>query len=250
MLAQQKTTQKSANDSLLYPSAQVYDWGTTLVVSAHPNHEVLGCGGAMALLRQMGYRVHVLFIGDGSGGNVMEPVLEEPTEKKDNTQEVYDLMGKVGISDDATIFLNLTENLIPQRDQPGFEEAVRLCLNEMELFQPDTILIPFLDQGDRDVQATWQIVRAAARQSHYPLRVVEYRLWSWNSPIVTDLSSETRYKSWRLDIKEVVDLKISALDGQQHHRLNFPFSNHDHEMLIHLSNPWEVYLEYNSEDLN
>ena len=250
MFAQQKSTQRSVNESLLYPSAQVYDWGTTLVVSPHPNHEVLGCGGAMALLRQMGFRVHVLFIGDGSRSSLLESVSDEPNINKEDPTEVYELIEKVGISNDAAVFLNLTQNLVPQRDQPGFEEAVRLCLNELEHFQPDTILIPFLGQGDRDVQASWQIVRAAARQCCYPLRIVEYRFWSWNSPIVTDLSTETRHKSWRLDIKEVVDLKISALDSQHQHRLNLPFKDHDHEMLIHLANPWEVYLEYNSEDLN
>ena len=250
MFAHQKSTQKSVNDSLLYPSAQVYDWGTTLVVSPHPNHEVLGCGGAMALLRQMGFRVHVLFVGDGGEHLSLESLNDLSALVPGTTAgEVCHLIGKVGVSQDAAVFLNLRENLIPKREQPGFEEAVRLCINEMEAFQPDTILLPFLDQGNRDVQATWQIVREAARQSFYPVRMIEYRLWSWSKLDGAMDQNDTSRKSWRLDIKEVIDLKISALDShlQQQHLL--PWRNSDQEVLIQ-ANPWEMYLEYNSADIN
>ncbi|MEQ9438582.1 MAG: PIG-L family deacetylase [Cyclobacteriaceae bacterium] len=249
MFAHQKSTRKSVTDSLLYPSAQVYDWGTTLVVSPHPNHEVLGCGGAMALLRQMGFRVHILFVGDGSNDQSMEALAGQPWEDETSSEEICNLIGKVGVSQDAAVFLNLKENLIPQREQPGFEEAVRLCMNELEIFQPETILFPFLDQGDRDVQATWQIIREAARQSFYPIRMIEYRLWSWSNLHGSEDRTETHRKSWRLDIKEVIDLKISALDShlQQQHLL--PWRNADQEMLVQQANPWEVYLEYNSLDM-
>lgn len=39
---------------------------TTLVVAAHPDDEVLGCGATMARLARTGERVHVLILGEGS----------------------------------------------------------------------------------------------------------------------------------------------------------------------------------------
>lgn len=39
---------------------------STLVVAAHPDDEVLGCGGTMARLSASGERVHVLILGEGA----------------------------------------------------------------------------------------------------------------------------------------------------------------------------------------
>ncbi len=36
-----------------------------LVVAAHPDDEVLGCGGTIARLSSMGHRLRILFLGDG-----------------------------------------------------------------------------------------------------------------------------------------------------------------------------------------
>ena len=41
-----------------------------LVVAAHPDDEVLGCGGAIARHRQHGDRVRVIFIADGVGARL------------------------------------------------------------------------------------------------------------------------------------------------------------------------------------
>lgn len=38
----------------------------TLIVAPHPDDESLGCGGAIALLRQLGGAVKVLVVSDGN----------------------------------------------------------------------------------------------------------------------------------------------------------------------------------------
>lgn len=49
-----------------------------LVIAAHPDDEVLGCGGAMARAAHRGQRVRTLFLADGTGarGGPDEAVLE------------------------------------------------------------------------------------------------------------------------------------------------------------------------------
>lgn len=237
------------NDSLLYPSAQVYDWGTTLVIAPHPTFEFLGCGGAMILLRQMGYRVRILFVGDGREYADDSATAEDLTGiTASNKSDISDLIQRVGISPEAATYFDLRANLLPQRSEPGFEEAVRMCLNQLEYFQPETVLLPFLNQSHRDTLATWQIVREASRMSKYPLRMVEYRLWSGTSQEEIDTSVPVHYKHWRLDIKDVIDLKLSALDSHWQPQPVLPWQNMNEGVLTHLSNPWEVYLEYDSRD--
>ncbi|MEM9833444.1 MAG: hypothetical protein AAF944_22625 [Bacteroidota bacterium] len=243
MITHQKTVQNTNSESLLYPSSQVYDWGSTLVVSPHPNAEVLGCGGAMALLRQIGFRVHLLFIGDE-----LELTDSNQVSPEEGKPEIYQRVEQVGISDDAIISLNLRNEFIPLRSTPGFDEAVRLFLNELESFQPDTILLPFADQGSQDVQATWQIARQAASQSYYPIRMVEYGLWSRVSAGINTGQAVNQSRIWRLDIKEVIDQKSRALAGYGQSEYQFPWRNSQQELLVHQANPWEVYLEYVSDE--
>ncbi|MEM8965773.1 MAG: PIG-L family deacetylase [Bacteroidota bacterium] len=242
MITNHKTLQNAPHEGLLYPSAQVYDWGSTLVVSPHPNAEVLGCGGAMALLRQVGFRVHILFMSDG------ETLASSKDKPNESEPDVYQRVEQVGVSDDAILFLHLRDDLIPLRGKPGFDEAVRLFLNELESFQPDTILLPFLDQGSQDVQATWQIARQAASQSYYPIRMVEYGLWSWYSAGISEGLASKHSKTWRLDIKEVIDQKSRALEGYRQSKFQLPWQNPQQELLVHQTNPWEVYLEYTSNE--
>ncbi|WKN43647.1 PIG-L deacetylase family protein [Tunicatimonas pelagia] len=242
MFAHQKILQGVANESLLYPAAQVYDWGSTLVVSPHPTADVLGCGGAMALLRQVGFRVRVVFLGDGRTNNA---------QNTSGTTEITicQRMERVGISSQAAVFLNLRAGFIPAQSKPGYDEAVRLIQNELEYFQPDTILLPFLKQGNSDGEATWQLVRRAAGQSYYPIRMVEYCPWSGAASGTSVVVSENQPKTWRLDIKEVIDQKVRALDGHWQPEYGFPWRNPQQEMLVHQANPWETYREYPSSEI-
>jgi len=243
MFAHQKSVQGRTSESLLNPAAQVYDWGSTLVVSPHPTTDVLGCGGAIALLRQGGFRVRVMFIGDG------EVADDELNKGRATHASICQRMENIGISDEAAVFLNLRESLIPVRGKPGYDEAVRLVLNEVEHFQPDTILLPFLNQDSQDVQATWQLVRQAAERSYYPIRMIEYRLWSWSTSGTRLTVDENQSKTWRLDIKEVIDQKVRALDVHRQSEYRFPWRNPEQEMLVHQANPWEDYREYYSNEL-
>ena len=42
---------------------------TTLIFAAHPDDEVLGCGGAIAKLDSAGAEVHLAFLADGATSN-------------------------------------------------------------------------------------------------------------------------------------------------------------------------------------
>ena len=46
--------------------------GKILVFAPHPDDEILGCGGTLALLRQKGCSIKVIFVTDGSGAGSLE----------------------------------------------------------------------------------------------------------------------------------------------------------------------------------
>jgi N-acetylglucosamine malate deacetylase 1 len=50
---------------------------SVLVLAAHPDDEVLGCGGALAKWVDAGARVHVAFLADGVFSREAEPVVQQ-----------------------------------------------------------------------------------------------------------------------------------------------------------------------------
>lgn len=223
MIEVQHHTQRKA---LLYPAAQVYDWGTTLVIALYPDHQWLGCGGAIALLRQMGYRVRILFMGNSP--------IAYPSEAAVRRQSAQ-TMARLGVCDEASAYFSLRNGLFPHRGHAGFEEAVRLVTNELEDLQPDTIVLPMTSSDQLDLLATEQIVREAQRQLPVPLRTIEYPLLNSTSLTYQVTKPTLEYEVWRLDIKEVMDRKAQALQ---------PFQNYSDAPAPDIIPSWEAYLEY------
>ena len=206
----------SARKALLYPSAQVYEWGTTLAVAPYPDHQLLNCGGAIALLRQMGYRVRTLFVGE------------------DGRRASAEAMTHVGVCEEANVYLQLRNGLFPHPGGAGFDESVRLVINELNDLEPDTVVVPMLTHDHPDLLATWQILREALRRFSASVKVVEYALLTSPPTDVTKPTAE--HKVWRLDVREVLDQKIRALQCfQQSGATNLPALDTIH--------PWETYAE-------
>ena len=234
MMEVQKSAQRKA---LLYPSAQVYDWGTTLVVAPYPDYQIVGCGGAIALLRQMGYRVRTLFMGDGRSALRHEQPMTVAERRKIAVQESIEAMACLGISEEASTYLQLSDELIPQQGEPGFEESVRLVINELQVLEPDTVLLPLLTHDHTDLLATWQIVREALRQFPSSVMVVEYPLLDAQIFQSRVAKPTAEHQVWRLDVKEMLDRKVSALQLFQNTWAGAVSA-------LEAIQSWEVYVQY------
>ena len=208
---------------LLYPSAQVYDWGTTLVVSPCADNQWLGCAGAVALLRKMGYRVRTLFLG------------QPPCWSTAEDQMLVQGAAYLGVSEQAMAQLHLRHGLFPLPQQPGFDEAVRLLINELEDLEPDTVVVPTVGDDYTDAAATQQMVSEALRRFQVPIRTIEYERLDQQMRQKKVVQPTREYKVWRLDIREVMDDKLTAL--QHWRQANSP-------SLPEVLPAWETFLEY------
>ncbi|MFP4090999.1 MAG: PIG-L deacetylase family protein [Cyclobacteriaceae bacterium] len=234
MISGQKITH-AVESMPLYPSSRVFEWGTTLVVASHPDDETLGCGGAIALLRQMGYRVRVLIVSDGNDA--------PQAENKSFSLE------KLGICEEAVTKLNIAGSLVPASSEPGFEELVRVCRNEIGNFLPETVLLPWRRDPNRDRRAVWQIVRQALQDEALPVRQLENSVNSWESYVPSHLPKPDEAVSWRLDTSTVAGQKLQALGRQD---LQYQISTEDASSQHYTFSSdvgeqtlsgWEIYLE-------
>ena len=251
MITDQKISKETLGEMSICPPSEVYKWATTLVIAPHPDDETLGCGGAIALLRQMGYRVHVMVLSDGYETHPHANNYSRDEFRSVRRQETEEALAVLGVSNDSVDFLNLNDLMIPGESQPGFEEVVRLCRNKVSDLKPDTILTPWRRDSHKDHQAAWQITKRTLEEEmlENEIHLVEYSIWALNGNNEHHLPTLSEVNPWRLDTKPVIEKKIQALSAYQSQKaykkdkersLDKSF---DAEMLTHFTHPWELYLD-------
>lgn len=249
MLASQKISKSTLESISLCPPSAVYQWETTLVIAPHPDDETLCCGGAVALLREMGYRVHVMVLTDGASAHPHAQFMSNEEFRHVRKAETEAALSKLGVSNDSITFLHLTDSLVPGSREAGFEEVVRLCRNKFTDLKPDTVLTPWRRDFHRDHRATWEITRQALEEEQMnDVNLVEYTVWALYADNEHHLPSVDEVRPWRLDTRPVIEQKIEALNAYQP---SFAFDHtgenskggYSAEMLSHFNHPWELYLD-------
>lgn len=161
--------------------------GRVLVFAPHQDDETIGCGGTLALLRQRGCEIKVVFVTDGGGAGSL-PEGTVAVRKK----EAIAALAVLGIGD--IVFLDEPDGHF--RNTPGFERKIMAMLDQ---FQPDWLFMPSVLDYHRDHVAAGQAICACWRSWPGTARAFFYEIWS---PLPA---------TWIVDISSVAELKRSAL---------------------------------------
>ena len=79
---------------------------TVLIFAAHPDDDILGCGGTIAKLSQKGLKVHVIFLADGeSSRNEIKDIKNLILQRKHNAKKALKILGCQSIK-----FLDFADN--------------------------------------------------------------------------------------------------------------------------------------------
>jgi LmbE family N-acetylglucosaminyl deacetylase len=161
--------------------------GRVLVFAPHQDDETIGCGGTLALLRQRGCEIKVVFVTDGGGAGSL-PEGTVAVRKK----EAIAALAVLGIGD--IVFLDEPDGHF--RNTPEFEQKIMAMLDQ---FQPDWLFMPSVLDYHRDHVAAGQAICACWRDWQGTARAFFYEIWS---PLPA---------TWIVDISSVAELKRSAL---------------------------------------
>ena len=231
----------------LIKAETVAEWGKTIVFAPHPDDESLGCGGAIALLKNFNLPVSVVTMSDGT--------LSHPNSRKFPAEKLRDLRERemkdaleiLGVGADKITFLRYRDRSVPNENSADFDLAVKKIKEIFADEKPQTILAPWRRDPHPDHLATWQIVHSAIK-SFDGIRLIEYPIWLWEMAQEDDLPIDKEIRGWRLDIAEVVGKKQAAIsahvsqttdlidDDPQGFRLSA-------EVLAHFAASFEVFLE-------
>ncbi len=148
------------------PVADIANWHSAVVVAAHPDDEVLGVGGTMALLAAAGARLRLVAVTDGefSHGRTADPAALAGR----RVAETAAALRVLGAQDTEVIRLRLPDAGLAWR-----ENEITTALRELtDGF--DACLAPWLRDVHADHEMTGRSARRACEES------LGYPIWMWH----------------------------------------------------------------------
>lgn len=140
-----------------------------LVLSPHPDDDVMGCGGLLYSLSESGSKIKVIYFSDGSRGTKNGKInLELIGRREIEARE----SGKVlGVGEEK--FLRLPDKRIVANT-----ELATVIRREIEFDKPDLLLAPGMDELHPDHHAVAEALALAIRNFDQPLNIWLYEVWS------------------------------------------------------------------------
>ena len=194
---------------------------TILVIAAHPDDEVLGCGGSIAKWSSAGDKVHILIMAEGitSRNKLRDPKnnIKELSVLKDSAQRAADKLGASSLK-----LLDFPDN---RMDSINRLEVVKRIEEEINLLNPHTVITHHCGDVNIDHRIIHEAVVTACRPQ--PGKSVKLLLAfeTMSSTEWQPTSSGVAFQpNWFEDIKGTIDLKIKALDFYQSEMREWPHS--------------------------
>lgn len=187
-----------------------------LVVAAHPDDEVLGCGGTIARHVSQGDEVHLLFMADGVGARDLAETHDQAAGNRLTACEtVADMLDIASVSHAG--FADNAMDGVPLLDVVREVEAV------VDRVQPSIVYTHHADDLNIDHRLTHQSVMTACRpQPGVPVRrLYTFEVLSstgWQSPSPHAAFVPSRF----VDVTAFRELKQKALGVYQEEMREFP----------------------------
>jgi len=189
-----------------------------LVVAAHPDDEVLGCGGTIARLSQEGHDVHILILGEGITSrfqNREKSPIHEVDRLRSQSYEAGRLLGTKGVST-----RDLPDN---QFDSIPLLTIVKEIESEIKAVKADCVYTQHGGDLNIDHVLVYRATLTAARPTYgYPVKTVYAYEVASSSEWSFQKFSPVFHPNVFVDISKTLDLKIRAMEQYESEAREFP----------------------------
>ena len=183
-----------------------------LIVAAHPDDEILGCGGSIAKWVEDGHKVHVLILAEGSTSR------DKTRDRTSHQKELAHLASSakkaakiIGIHS-----LNLMDYPDNRMDSIDLLDVVKTIESFVEKIQPNIVATHHSGDLNIDHRIVFQAVITACRP--LPGQTVK-RILSFEVPSATEWQSSDAggpfVPNWFEDISDTLGMKIKALEAYE-----------------------------------
>ncbi len=198
---------------IFYSQSQVLpvNQKSAIVFSPHQDDETLGCGGAIALKRDRGVAVKVVFLTDGKGSHRSSPMQADKLNQV-RKQEALTALQILGIDPTDISFLDLPDGQLQNLSKSQHQYAIDQLTQLIQSFQPGEIYVPHRQDRHQDHEATYQLVREAIALSSIQTNLLQYPIWIfWQAPLLLKLKLDELQGAYRLSIEPVQARKNRAI---------------------------------------
>lgn len=143
-----------------------------MVISPHPDDDVIGCGGTLSKHVDLGHRIKVIYVTEGSRGGSQSNL------KEIREIEAINALSSIGVNNCA--FLSHKDGEI-HIDNDAIEQLIILLKD----FNPDTIYTPHVRDNQPDHIMTNILLREALTKIELPsINIIGYEVWSPLEPTI------------------------------------------------------------------
>jgi LmbE family N-acetylglucosaminyl deacetylase len=180
---------------------------SALVLAAHPDDEVLGCGGTIAKLVDAGARVHVAFLADGVYSRQVDSLAQqaELLARRTAAQKACSILGAQSVS-----FGDFPDNRMDTIPMLDVTQAVEALIGT---HRPDTVVTHHAGDVNIDHRRLHEAVVTACRpQQGHPVKTL----------LCFEVASSTEWQlpgsgpvfapNWFVDISATLARKLAALE--------------------------------------
>ena len=128
-----------------------------LILAAHPDDEVLGCGGSIAKWANMGAQINVVYFTDGEASREMDLGLKEAAIK---SRKLFSEKAAILLGIKSITHFSFPDN---RMDQVSLLEVVKVVESLIEKFKPELICTHHVGDINVDHQALSKAVLVACR---------------------------------------------------------------------------------------
>ncbi|MBL8731572.1 MAG: PIG-L family deacetylase [Planctomycetes bacterium] len=181
-----------------------------LVFAPHPDDEVCGPGGALALHRRQGDAVRVVVATDGTSGDPegrFDPARYPQQRRAESRQGLAEL----GVDDVA--FWGFPDSCV--LSEADLERAAAIATAAVRDFQPGLVYLPWRREGHPDHHALFTVVTRALARATFAGLALGYEVWNAMIPDVV------------VDISPVMEQKRRAMLA---HHSQLAYTQYDHSI--------------------
>jgi LmbE family N-acetylglucosaminyl deacetylase len=191
---------------------------SVLVVAAHPDDEILGCGGTMARLAREGHEVRTAILAEGMSSRYAQREDADPGQLRQLYARAQQATNKVGARE--LVLCKLPDNRL---DTVPLLEVVKLVEELVARFRPEVIYT----HHPGDLNVDHGVVHRAVLTATRPMAGQCVReIYAFEVPSSTEWAFQRLEPSFRpsvfVDITETLETKIDALACYDTETRKFP----------------------------
>jgi LmbE family N-acetylglucosaminyl deacetylase len=195
-----------------------------LVIAAHPDDEVLGCGGTLAKAVSLGVTIRVIFLGEGVSARFPVGQYDNQEYREQNkirNQGALDALHFLGITD---IHFN-DSRYCCQFDTIPLLSLVKSIESHFQDFRPNILFTHNPNEVNIDHRLTYEAVEVACRPTS---SVVPKEIFTFEIVCSGNWTFETTFKpNVFVDVEEYFQKKLEAWHFYKGENRPFPFPRSD-----------------------